>query len=174
MLTKNEEENIRKCLNSVKWADEVIILDDYSTDNTREIARKAGAKVLKRKLDNDFAAQRNFGLSKAKHEWVLFVDADEVVSPRLKKEIQAPLSGALQGYLIKRIDFIWSRKLKHGETGNIKLLRLAKKNAGKWKRSVHETWILRQAQGEIGEMENPIYHYPHKNVSEFLEKYSFG
>src|SRR5216684_4115292 len=92
ILTKNEENNIRNCINSLLWCDEIIIIDDYSTDATLlEISnlksQNLKIKIFKRKLNNDFAIQRNFGLSKAKGEWILFIDADEIVSKLLKREI---------------------------------------------------------------------------------------
>ncbi|MCR4276754.1 MAG: glycosyltransferase, partial [Candidatus Roizmanbacteria bacterium] len=81
VLTKNEEKNIENCLNSLVFCDEVIVVDDFSEDKTVEIVHKfdKNIKVVQRKLNNDFAGQRNFGLTKSRNEWVLFVDADEVV-----------------------------------------------------------------------------------------------
>jgi len=87
ILAKNEEENILQSIESVNFCDEIIVIDDYSKDKTTEIARNHGANVFRRRLNNDFASQRNFGLQKAKGEWVLFLDADERVSENLKKEI---------------------------------------------------------------------------------------
>ena len=89
VLTKNSEDSIDKCLKSLIWCDEMIILDDDSTDKTLDIAQKHKAKIFQKSLDNDFSSQRNFGLDKAKGEWVLFIDSDEVVTEDLKKEIQS-------------------------------------------------------------------------------------
>ena len=86
ILTSNEEAHITTCLNSVSFADEIIIIDDNSSDATVSLAKKTGAQVYSRKLD-DFASQRNYGLSMATGEWVLFLDADETVSKELQKEI---------------------------------------------------------------------------------------
>jgi len=86
ILTSDEEKNISGCLKSVSFADEVIVIDDGSTDATVTIAQKLGARVYTRKLD-DFASQRNYGLSVATGDWVLFVDADERVSKNLRNEI---------------------------------------------------------------------------------------
>ncbi|MEK7521462.1 MAG: glycosyltransferase family 2 protein [Patescibacteria group bacterium] len=180
VLTRNEEKNIRECLESVKWCDKIVLVDDYSEDKTVEIAKKFGAKVYKRKLNDDFAKQRNFGLEKARGEWVLFVDADERVSPELAKEIQTEVQVGIhrtrsdsgrgtdttpRGYLIKRTDFVWGRKLKHGEMGNTSFIRLAQKGSGEWKRRVHETWDI---QGSVKTLKNPLPHYPHQTVNEFL------
>ena len=154
VLTHNAEATIAKTLGSLTWCEEILIIDDGSTDNTLSITRKLTSKIFKHPLDNDFAAQRNFGLSKAKNEWVLFIDSDEIVSPALAKEIReiaAPrqLAGTRNdntvGYFIKRRDIMWGRELRHGEQGRMKLLRLAKRDTGKWIRPVHEVWDIKCA-----------------------------
>ena len=166
VLTKNEEKNLSNCLESVKWCDEIVIVDDNSTDKTLEIAKKFNAKIFNHSLDNNFATQRNFGLEKVQGNWVFFVDADEKVTPELKDEIKKQLIFTTSsGYFFKRNDFYGGQWLKHGETAKTRLLRLAKKNAGKWSRTVHETW---QIKGKIGEFNNPLLHYPHPTVGEFL------
>jgi len=86
VLAKNEEKNIADCLKNLKWCDESIVIDDNSTDETVKIAEKNNAKVYSRSLDN-FSNQRNFGITKASGEWMLFVDADERVSGALAFEI---------------------------------------------------------------------------------------
>ncbi len=90
ILTLNEEQNLPRCLDSVAWSDDVLIVDSFSTDRTVEIARSRGARVLQNQFEN-FARQRNFGLheGKLKHEWVLHLDADEVVTPELQAELKA-------------------------------------------------------------------------------------
>lgn len=86
ILTANEEHTITECIRSVSFAEEIIVVDDQSTDDTVLRAQKMGAVVYTRKLD-DFASQRNFGLSKAKGDWVLFIDADERIPKNLQNEI---------------------------------------------------------------------------------------
>lgn len=201
VITKNEEKNIGACLQSLAWCDEIIVVDDYSTDATYKIISNLKflisnkyanpkIKIFKRKLDCDFAEQRNFGLSKAKNEWVLFLDADEIVTPALKKEIfnlpclrrqefstakqQAPL--IYDGFYLNRQD-VWNGKiLKHGEFskygwfGNAKLLRLGRKKAGKWVRPVHELWNIK---GEVGILKNPIIHFSHQDLREFINKINY-
>lgn len=171
ILTKNEEEGIRKCLDSVSFSDEIIIIDDNSIDKTRDIAKGLGAKVYKRKLDDDYSAQRNFGLSKAKNEWVLFIDADELVSQDLRNElltINNKLSD-YSGFYIKRRDVFLGKELKHGEAGNIKLLRFGRKDAGKFKRKVHEYWHI---EGKVGKLRGDLIHNAHKDLRGFIAKIS--
>lgn len=175
VLTKNEERNIVDSLKSLKWSDEIIVIDDYSRDKTVQIAKKMGAKVIPHRLNLDFSRQRNFGLSKARGEWVLFIDADERVTKNLKTEIShlttdSDRTKQLNGYFIRRIDFMWGKELKHGETGNIKLLRLAKRDSGKWEGKVHEEWKI---DGKVGQLKNSLYHYPHQSIAKFLQEINF-
>ncbi|HRN96402.1 MAG TPA: glycosyltransferase family 2 protein [Candidatus Levybacteria bacterium] len=173
ILTKNEEKNIVGCINSLSFCDEILLIDDESNDKTRDIAntiKGASIRVISHSLNGDFAAQRNFALTKAHNEWVLFVDADERVSEKLAQEItniQVTDSQEPDGYYIQRKDILWGRELQFGETGEIKLLRLAKKDSGKWVGNVHETW---QVKGEVKTLSHPLIHYPHQIVSEFLQE----
>ena len=173
ILTKNEESTIKECIASVRWCDEVLVIDDDSTDATREVARKFGAIVYQQGLNNNFALQRNFGLKMAHGEWVLFLDSDERISTSLTFEIQGKIISTLDtytGYMIKRQDSMWGKVLKHGETGNIALTRLAKRDAGEWKGRVHEKWDIK---GSIGRLDNPIIHFPHLTITEFLKEINF-
>ena len=172
ILTKNEENNILDCLDSVKSLDEIIIVDDYSDDRMQEIAKRFAGKIkiFQHKLDGDFSTQRNFALNKATSEWVLFLDADERLSEGLVREIKSKIKNSnFEGFFIRRRDVLWGRKLKHGETWNIKLLRLARKNVGKWTGKVHEVWNV---CGNIGELDNELTHFPHQKIREFLSEIS--
>ncbi len=173
VLTHNEEKNIKACLESLNFCSEIIVVDDGSTDKTLNIAKQFGAKIYKRPLDGDFAAQRNFGLAQAKGDWVLFIDADEQVPQDLSSEIIEKtwaLEGKNkrdypQGYFIKRKDFFWGRELKHGETAGLEFLRLARRDAGVWVRRVHEYW---KTKGETQTLTNSLNHYPHQTLQEFV------
>lgn len=170
ILTHNDQETIGDVLETLKWCDERIIVDDNSTDKTLEVVKPYNVTIIKHALIDDFAAQRNIGLVKAKGEWVLFVDSDELVPVALQKEILKRLAspaGRVQGYYISRKDFLFGRELRYGETANVRLLRLAKKGSGKWERQVHETWNI---QGPVASLTTPLLHYPHPTVSEFLSQ----
>lgn len=168
VLTKNEEENIKECLKTLEWCDEVLVIDDGSSDKTREISRKLGARVIKHELKGDFAQQRNFGLKAAKHDWVFFVDADERVSQELVEEIRKETqeNPSFTGFYLKRIDFFANQWLKHGEIGRLRILRLAKKGEGEWQREVDEKWEI---SGKTKTLKNPLLHYAHPSVSQFLQ-----
>lgn len=171
VITKDEEEVIAKCLKHLLFCDEILIIDDYSKDKTTKIAYRLGAKIFKRKLNGDFSQQRNFGLRKARCEWVLFVDADEIVNSELQKEILKVIAkDNFSGFYIKRKDYFLGTEIKHGEGGKLKLLRLAKKSCGKWQRKVHETWLV---NGKKSCLKNPLLHYPHETLGEFLNQINF-
>ena len=177
VLTHNEEKHIIDCIESISWCDEIIVVDDYSEDRTIEIIERLKnpkIKVIKRKLDGDFGKQRNYALEIAKNDWVLFIDADERVTVELAKEIKNETSRLksrnVSGYYIGRRDNIWGRELKYGETGNIALLRLARKNSGIWRGMVHEEWNIK---GKKGMLLHPIIHYPFVSIGEFLKKINF-
>ncbi len=151
ILTKGDEKNIDRCLESVDFCDEKLILKG-------EIA--------------DFSKQRNIGMEKTKHEWILFIDTDEEVTNELKFEIQN-LKFENSAYYIKRRDFFWGREMKYGETMKIRnrgLIRLVKKNSGNWHGKVHETFI---PTGPVGRLNNFLNHYPHQTLKEFIEKINY-
>jgi glycosyltransferase involved in cell wall biosynthesis len=178
ILTRNEEENILDCLETVSWADEIIILDDNSADRTLEIAEGLHLKnltIVKKDLQGDFSKQRNYALSKAKNDWIMFVDADERVTAELRREINDFLieeksTLKFNGMFIKRKDMLWGKLLKYGETGQISLLRLAKKDSGQWQGKVHEKW---EVSGATEIFENYMLHFPHQTISEFLSEINF-
>ncbi|TSC87290.1 MAG: glycosyltransferase [Microgenomates group bacterium Gr01-1014_16] len=178
VLTRNEEANLDKCLTSLKFCDEILIIDDNSTDKTAEIAKNHGAKVVKHSLNADFATQRNFALSQIKsglpagrQGWILFLDADELVTPELASEITRRLlkGDSFLGYLIPRLDILWGKQLKHGDT-KTSLLRLARHGAGGWVGKVHETW---QVSGTTSTLKNSLLHYPHPTITDFLHHINF-
>lgn len=179
ILTKNEEKSIARCVKSVGFCDEILVINDYSTDETVEVINKLAnrkVRVISHSLNDNFSQARNFGLHKAQSEWVLFVDADEEVPGALAFEISNTVSNwtrrienEYNGFYIRRFDYIWGKILTHGESG-IKLLRLAKKNDGEWVGMVHEEWRIK---GKVGLLKNPIVHYPHQTVQEFLKKINF-
>ncbi|HVZ67719.1 MAG TPA: glycosyltransferase family 2 protein [Patescibacteria group bacterium] len=173
ILTKNEEKNIYDCLESVKDFDEIVVIDDNSTDRTVEVVKSFKGKatsVYRREMNGDFSTQRNFGLDKSKNDWVLFIDADERVSKTLFNEIQNISQSEYKGFRIRRADYMWGKELKHGETGNIKLVRLGVKKSGKWTGKVHEVWNI---DGKIGMLDGKIDHYPHQTIKEFIKEIDF-
>ena len=110
ILTKNEEKNILDCLESVRGVDDIIVIDDNSEDRTLEVIKNFDEKIkiYQRQLENDFSSQRNFGLSKARNVWVLFLDADERLSSNLVSEIKAKIKADnFDSFKIRRTDVLW-------------------------------------------------------------------
>lgn len=168
VLTHNDELRIVDCLENLTFADEIIVVDDYSSDRTVELAKQFTDRIFEHDLGGNFSSQRNYALNFVKNDWVFFVDSDEIVTEGLKNEIQKVLQNRhYSGYYIKRIDLMWGRKILHGEVGQVNLLRLARRKAGKWHGRVHETW---KAVGKIGQLDNQLLHNPHQNVKEFLDE----
>ncbi len=135
--------------------------------------KKLEVITLHKKDISDFAKERNLLLSKARSKWVFFVDTDEKISPALNKEVlEAIKDKNVQGYYVTRRDYMFGRELKHGEFsrrgwfGNARILRLGRKNAGKWVRPVHEFWDIK---GSLGTLKNPLSHYPHKDLKTFIK-----
>ncbi len=192
VLTKNEERNIERCLKSLLFCDEIIIIDDYSSDKTIEVIKNLKLKVknynlklkiFKRLLNGDFSGQRNFGMEKTRGDWVLFLDADEEVSKDLKEEIKKIIDihhslfkEDVVAFYIKRRDWWWGRELKYGEVKKIRnkgLIRLLKKNSGKWVGKVHEKFKVQSSKLKVKVLKNYINHYPHQTLKEFISEINF-
>lgn len=167
VLAKNDRKSLDRTLQSLMWCSERIVVDDYSHENIAPVAKKYAARYYKRRVNEDFAAQRNFALSKARYPWVFFVDSDEVVTHELASEIstEVKVSGDVVGYYVQRIDYLFGKRMQFGETRKMLLLRLAKKSAGQWVRPVHEVW---EVQGKVKTLETPLVHNPHPTVGSFL------
>ncbi len=157
----NEEINIRRCLESTKWADEIIVVDSMSRDSTLEIAGKYTEKIYRRPWTG-YVNQKNFALSKAEGTWILSIDADEEISRDLQKEIKKEIQSpeAFDGYKIPRLSFYQGRWVKHSGFYPDRQLRLFRRSKGHWVGSrVHERV---QVQGGTGTLKNNLLHYPYK------------
>lgn len=167
ILAKNEEKRIGFCLESLEWADERIVIDSGSTDKTREIAKKQGATIISAENIRDFAKLHNVGKEKAHGEWLFYVDADEVVSEELHKEIYKTISNqqsTISGYEIRRKNYY----LGHEWPGDEYILRLMRKDAlVQWYGELHET---ARVNGAIGRLLAPIIHDTHRTLEEMVAK----
>jgi glycosyltransferase involved in cell wall biosynthesis len=170
IATKNEEKMIKDCLNSVKWADEIILIDDYSEDKTVEIAKKFGAKVFLHKWLG-FSGQKNYGFRKARGDWVLFLDADERVTAELKDEILGEINktkNLFSGYDIPRLNNILGKDMYFGGWYPDYQRRLVRREKFRgWRGKLHEEMII---SGEIGVLKNNIYHITHRSISWMVNK----
>ncbi|NTU46684.1 glycosyltransferase family 2 protein [Candidatus Roizmanbacteria bacterium] len=169
ILTKNEENNIVRAVQSVQFCNKIIVLDDNSTDKTVELAKREGAQIVTHSLDNNFAQQRNYALRLVETDWVLFIDADEEVSEELRDELQTSKLEEYSSYSIPRRDFFWHTELRHGETAKARnrgIVRLVKKDTGSWDGTVHEVFISDERHGRLT---GYINHYSHAGIAEFLQ-----
>lgn len=169
VITYNESKNIRRCLESVSWADEIVVVDSYSTDDTTEIASACTDKVHQLKWAG-FGPAKEFARSKATGDWILSVDADEVVPEKLREEIQriTESQGSLDGYLIPRRSNFLGRWIKHGGWYPDLVLRLFKKEKGSFTdRLVHEEV---QVRGMTGRLKNDLLHHTDPDFDHYLKK----
>lgn len=168
LITLNEEKKIARALDSVSWTDERIVVDSGSSDRTLEICRSKGAKVFTRKFDN-FENQKNYALSLTKQEWVLSIDADEIVTPSLAAEIQEVIrrDNAHSAYWIKRLNYFLGHPLHFGRQGKDQVLRLFQKNRGRFVGIVHE---VVQINGSIGNLQGVLEHYGTETLTEYRTK----
>jgi|GEM_PF-160377 len=163
----NEEANIRRCLESVKWCNEIIVVDSFSADRTVEICREYTDRVIQRPWPG-YVEQKRFALSQASHEWVLNVDADEEVSPALRQEILAVLQQnhpAVDGFYVPRLVYYLGRWWWRGWYPGYRL-RLFRKAKVRWGGvDPHEKVLLR---GQADRLRGPLYHYTYDDVSDHL------
>lgn len=169
IITKNEAHNIEDCLKSVSFADEMIVVDSESTDDTRERARGLGAKVFTRPLQG-FGEQKRFAASLAQGNWILNVDADERVSPELATEIQWVLetNPSENGFWIFRRFRFLGKTLRYGGMEKDGLIRLFRRDYGEFtSKRVHEEVVV---EGRVGRLKGLLEHERYPNVSRWLEK----
>jgi glycosyltransferase involved in cell wall biosynthesis len=169
VVTLNEEDRIRACLESAAWADELIVVDAESRDKTATIARELTDHVFVRPWPG-FAAQKNFGLDQARGDWILSLDADEVVSPALREEILAVLGGRGEdtGYTVPRRNVFWDRWIRHGGLYPDRQVRLFRRGRGRFvERSVHESV---RVEGRLGRLHGHLEHRSYRDVADFLER----
>ena len=168
ILTKNEEDRIRNCLESVKWADEIIIVDDCSADRTVEICREYTDKIFRKKLSN-FSLQREFGAGKATGTWILRLDADEVVTPALREDIAGVLKNGTDcdAFMIYRANFYLNKKIRYCGWFLRAALLLRRGKCSYDGRIVHEDVVV---HGKTGNLDNMILHYSYRKLSDHFSK----
>ncbi len=166
----NEEAKIRDCLESASFADQIILVDNQSTDRTVVIGKELAATVISRVNNLMLNINKNFGFSKAKHEWILSLDADERVTPELEKKVQEIVSknSQIAGYWIPRKNIIFGKWVKGEMWWPDYQLRLFRKNKGRFpEKHVHEYIALEGSSEKIAE---PILHLNYSSISQFLYK----
>lgn len=167
IIAKNEEKSIAAAIQSVTWADELIVVDSESTDRTREIAESLGAKVIVREWLG-FSAQKQFAVDQAANDWIFSLDADESVSDELRREILTikDSKNSTDGYKIPRLSFYIDRPIRHGGWYPDWQLRLFDRSKGVWKDVlVHESFQMKPGS-EIAKLNGDIIHRSVENAAQ--------
>jgi glycosyltransferase involved in cell wall biosynthesis len=169
IVTLNEEERIRACLDSVAWADEIVVVDSESQDKTVQMAREVTDHVLVRPWPG-YAAQKSFAVAQARGEWILSLDADETVSPALRADIERVLrdDGPAAGYSVPRRNIFWGAWVRHGGLYPDWQLRLFRRGHGTFgPRAVHESV---EVDGPVERLAGHLEHRSYRDVEDFVTR----
>lgn len=168
IIAQNEEEMIKICLESIMWADEIIVVDNGSTDNTVEVAKKYTDKIFKLESD-DFSKTRNFGMEKTTGDWVLYIDSDERVLESLREEIKSLIENdKYSAYAVSRKNIFFGKPINYGAYKKDWVIRLLRKNDFEtWIGKVHE---YAKFNGKLGYTKNSLLHLTHRNIDQIILK----
>ncbi len=171
IITKNEEDHLAGCLETVRGLGEIIVVDSGSADHTLDICRKFGAKVFSQDWSG-FGPQKNYAIDQASGVWILSLDADERITPQLKEEIQQAMqSSEYDGYYIARKNYFGRKWIKHCGWYPDYNLRLFRRGKARFEdNNVHERVILTK---RVGYLKNPLIHLTYKNTRDYLQKMAF-
>ncbi len=165
----NEAHNMRDLLESIKWAEEIMIVDSFSTDETLEIAREYTDFILQREYTTP-ANQKNWAIPQASHEWILLLDADERVTPRLREEILQIIENQPKevAFWIGRENYFMEKRVRYSGWQNDAVIRLFRRNDCRYdNKAVHEEI---ETEGKIGRLQSKLIHNTYKDMAHFLEK----
>jgi glycosyltransferase involved in cell wall biosynthesis len=170
VITLNEADRIERCLSALSFCDELIVVDAHSTDATRAIATRLGARVIERDWPG-YRSQKQFATDAARHDWVLSVDADEWVTPALRAEIEALRSRGfpgVAGYSVPRLTAYFGGFLRHGNAWPDRKIRLYRRAAARWVgHEVHEKIAL---AGAVGQLREPLQHDAYRSLDDQLAR----
>ena len=169
IIACNEERNLARCLASVAWADEcVVVIDSRSADRSEEIARQAGARVLVHPYEGN-VEQKSFALAQAKHDWVLALDADEEVEPGLAEAIRAALAGPdADGYEVNRLTWHLGRWIRHGDFHPDWQLRLFRRTRGRWAGTNPHGRV--RVEGRVARLSGTLRHYSYRDLADQVQR----
>jgi glycosyltransferase involved in cell wall biosynthesis len=174
ILTLNEEVNLPACLESVKWSDDIVVLDSFSSDKTVEIAKSFGARVIQRKFDN-WASHQNWAMENIsfRHNWVYYSDADEVVTPELRDEmlsVTSDINAAPVAYRIRYKNYFCGKWIRHCGIYPVWVLRLFRHDKVRWERLVNPVAIV---NGMEGRLKHHFHHYSfNKGLNAWFDKHN--
>jgi glycosyltransferase involved in cell wall biosynthesis len=172
MITLNEGKAIERTLQALEWCDEIVVVDSGSTDQTQEICERYGCKFIYRKFDG-YGTQKHFAVAQASNDWVLSIDADEVVTPELRQEITALFASGCpheKGFNVPISLVFMGKLLRFGDVYKIPHLRLFNKKHGQFNaNTVHEGIEL---AGKIGNLRHHMLHYSYESTSDYFTKFN--
>ncbi len=177
ILAKNESVNIDRCVRAVSWCDDVVVIDDGSVDGTAEIAIQAGAKVVQHRFES-FAKQRNWAILNAglRHPWSLHLDADEVMTPELRREISEALrivSPETVGFRTCRKTILNDRWLRFSDGFPVWIMRVVRNGCAEFADSGHGEVAVPEVQGTMGTLTQPFLHYPFsKGLTDWIDRHN--
>lgn len=170
LIVKNEEKHIRQCLENLTWADEIVILDGYSTDRTLDIAREFTDKIYQKEFSGSFPQERQYLLTKTSNKWVFMVDGDMVIPEELKEEIKERFSSSVDEYAafnLRHLNIYLGKEIRHCGWYEPNNTRIFNKEKGNY--DTHMKYIdTFMPQGDIGIMSNHILHFGFETISEHL------
>lgn len=170
ILTHNEERHIKECIESAAFADEILVIDDMSTDHTVELARAAGARVVTHPLAGDFAGQRNFALTQTDADWVLYVDADERVNAEAETELRRVMAeDARAVYEVTRINVAFGQRMYYGGHKPDYPRRFFPRDAVRWEGLVHERTA---SELPVCRIKASLLHYTYTDWDRYLQKFN--
>ncbi|ADV47657.1 glycosyltransferase family 2 protein [Cellulophaga sp. E16_2] len=170
LITYNEEKFIKKFIESMSFADELIIIDSFSSDQTVAIIKEYPNVKLYQRVFDDFSSQKNYAIEKASNDWIIFFDADEEITPLLKEEIMNTIELAPNevAFWVYRTTYYMGKLIKHSGLQNDKVIRLFKKEECRYNGNlVHEEI---KANGTVGKLKNKINHYSYKGIDDIFRK----
>ena len=170
ILTKNEEARILRCLASIAWVEDIVVVDGLSTDRTVALCEQFGARVISHAFEGSFAQERNLGLEAARSEWVLQIDADDVVTPAFRQAVEGLLAAAPleHAFKFRRKSVLMGRFMRYGGWYHY-LPNLVRRQTVRYVGDVHERPVV---PGSIGRLEADIEHYPCEDLAQFIARHN--
>lgn len=174
ILAKNEAANIKDCIKSVSFADEILVIDDNSTDDTAEISRQAGAKVITHALNGDWGGQQTFAIAQASCDWIFFIDADERATKELAQDVCAIVAADDRRYAYRnaRLSYFWQQPLRHGGWFPDYVVRLLPKKGTYVTGFVHPQFHHDYIEKDFPQ-EHYMIHYPYRSWEHYFNKLNF-
>ena len=169
ILTKNEAGNIVDCIESCRlFGDEILVIDDFSSDDTVTLATQQGAKVLQSRMSSGWAAQRNYGISQAHEDWIFFIDADERCTPELAREIHdITRKNPEKAYQVQRLNHFGRQMMKYGALSPDWVLRLCPRTKSTYEGTVHESM---KCDCPLAKLQFPMWHYTYQTWEQYQAK----